>query len=138
MPSVALKFGDLQAGGAVVEARVAPPVNLSKRKGRSPETLPLTALIDTGASVTVLKRGLPAFLGLKPTSNAMVHTASSANILCDEFAVSLILPHGFKIRTTALELPLNTQGIDCLIGRDVLAQCVMTYVGPENQVILCF
>jgi hypothetical protein len=67
-----------------------------------------------------------------------VHTASSANVLCDEFAISLILPQGFKVRTTALELPLNTQGIDCLIGRDVLAQCVMTYIGPENQVILAF
>jgi predicted aspartyl protease len=138
MPAAFLKFPDLQGGGPTVQVRLASAAKSVKGKPPAGETLPLTALIDTGASSTVLKRGLPACLGLQPTSNAYVHTASSANVLCDEFAISLILPQGFKVRTTALELPLNTQGIDCLIGRDVLAQCVMTYIGPENQVILAF
>jgi hypothetical protein len=138
MPAVFLRFPDLQGGGPTVHVRITPAAKPIKGKRSPTKTLPLTALIDTGASATVLKRGLPAWLGLQPTSNTYVHTASSANVLCDEFAISLILPQGFKVRTTALELPLNTQGIDCLIGRDVLAQCVMTYVGPENQVILAF
>jgi len=96
------------------------------------------ALIDTGASTTVLKRGVPGFLGIRPTNTTYVNTASSQSVRCDEFAISLILPRGFKVRTTALELPLHSRGIDCLIGRDILAQCVMTYVGVENQVILSF
>ena len=138
MPVVTLKFADLQAGGPMIDVRVAPASDRvkPKRGAAMADGLPLAALIDTGASVTVLKKGLPGFLGLKPTSNAFVHTASSSRVPCAEFAVSLILPHGVKVRTTVVELPMGTPGVDCLIGRDVLSQFVMTYVGPENQVIL--
>src|SRR2546421_11515259 len=138
MPAVSLKYPDLQGNGPTVEVRLAPASSIHKRKRGTKDTLPLTALIDTGASATVLKQGLPSCLGLRPTSNSYVHTASSRDVLCDEFAVSLILPRGFRIRTTALELPLSSQGIDCLIGRDVLSQCVMTYIGVENQIVLSF
>ncbi len=136
MASAFLKFGNLQEQGPTVQIRVTPPRLFGKKPDRSKESFPLTALIDTGSSATVLKTGIPSFIGLHPTSNACVHTASSRDIVCDEFAVSFIFSHGFKIRTTALELPVHTQGIDCLIGRDVLAQCLMTYIGPENQVVL--
>jgi|SRR5712664_3711102 len=138
MPAISLKYPDLQGNGPTVDVRLAPSTSIAKGKRLSGRTVPLTALIDTGASTTVLKQGLPRYIGIRPTSSTYAHTASSRNVLCEEFAISLILPQGFKIRTTALELPLHSQGIDCLIGRDVLARCVMTYVGVENQVILSF
>ena len=99
MPAVFLRFPDLQRGGPTVQVQITLAAKSVKGRRPSTRTLPLTALIDTGSSATVLKRGLPAFLGLKPTSNTYVHTASSINVLCDEFAVSLILPQGFKVRT---------------------------------------
>jgi predicted aspartyl protease len=138
MPVLTLKFAALETEGATLDVRIAPPVELAGARRRFPDSLPPRAMIDTGASTTVLKRGVPSSLGLKPTSDAQVHTASSSWVSCDEFAISLFLTPSFKIRTTALELPLGAPGIDCLIGRDVLAQCVMTYIGPENQVILSF
>jgi len=138
MAAVSLKYPDLQADGATVEVRLATAAKTIKGKPASGRSVPLTALIDTGASTTVLKLGIPSFLGIRPANRAYVNTASTQGMPCHEFAISLILPQGFKVRTTAVELPLHTQGIDCLIGRDVLAQCVMTYVGSENQVILSF
>ena len=41
-------------------------------------------------------------------------------------------------REMAVASYLNDPVIPCLIGRDALAQCLMTYVGVENQVILSF
>src|SRR2546421_6805219 len=137
MPSAFLRFADLRSAGATVDVRLARPISSVTQRRKPNPGLPAIALIDTGSSATVLKEGLPAALGLKPTSTTYVNTASASNVLCEEFAVTFLV-HGLSIRTTALELPLCASGIDCLIGRDVLAQCVMTYIGPDNQVILSF
>ena len=138
MALLALKLPALEADGATLTIRVFSATKPQKPGGIPSDAAPLCAMIDTGSSTTVLKQGVPSFLGLKARSNTLVSTASSSQLACDEFAVILILGAGFQVRTTALELPLGTPGIDCLIGRDVLAQSVMTYIGPENQVILSF
>lgn len=138
MAAVSLKYTDLQSNGPTIDVRLATAAKSIKGKLVSARPVSLTALIDTGSSTTVLKRGIPSFLGIRPANSTYVNTASTQGMRCYEFAVSIILPQGFKVRTTAVELPLHSQGIDCLIGRDVLAQCVMTYVGSENQLILSF
>ncbi len=76
-------------------------------------------MIDTGATGSVIQNGLAAQLGLKP-------------------AVRLLFPNNVTFETTVIETPLQGQQIRCLIGRDVLSQGVLVYIGYSNLFSLSF
>ena len=101
-----------------------------------PEPIALTALIDTGASHTTLRRGATARLRIPPTAvlgidgvdGPMAEEAPGyfGHLLFTKVgnaSESLVLP------CTVFEgLPLDSR-VDCLIGRDVLMQGRLTYDG---------
>lgn len=104
-----------------------------------PNPVPATALIDTGASRTVIQTGTAAQLGLNPVGVVSVSTPSSTNVQCFAYAVGLILPNGVGIDgIVAIELPLTGQNIECLIGRDVLSMAVFVYTGGTNTFTISF
>jgi predicted aspartyl protease len=129
----------------VSEARRAAMVaeNLAVPEGRI-----LTALVDTGASITSIEPAVLQFLGLTPTGTIDlvtpstgdgVHTASTYDVeLCIRGAAAtdppLILNN---LRVAAAEL-FTRQGFHVLIGRDVLSQCVLIYNGSLAQFTLSF
>jgi len=96
------------------------------------------ALIDTGATRTVVKTGIAAALGLKPVGGIYVNTPSTSRHFCYEYAVRLIFPNRVVVDQVVIEAPLKDQPIDCLIGRDILRQGVLVYVGPQNSFTLSF
>ena len=54
------------------------------------------------------------------------------------YSVQLILPNGSTADLTqAVELPLQEPGIDVLIGRDILSQGMLVYLGTKNEFTLC-
>lgn len=142
MPSFTSASLDLQATGPIVEIQVAmgTPVELALQTSGKPVSRPVQALamIDTGASGSVVRQGLPAQLGLSPIGITYISTPSSTNVPCYEYPVRFIFPNYVVVEATALEAPLRGQNIQCLIGRDVLAGGVLIYIGYSNLFSLSF
>jgi predicted aspartyl protease len=96
--------------------------------------VPATAMIDTGASGSVITRDVAQRLGLQPVGVSLVHTASGTNVQTPMYAVRLTLSPTVNFETTASEAEsIRAQGLDALIGRDVLSQAVLVYIGYMNQ-----
>jgi hypothetical protein len=127
--------------GPVVEVRVVPSrlfvETLKIPKQNLPQPITITALIDTGASGTVIKEGIPQQLGLKPIGFTYITTASSQNKLCLQYDLAFLFPNiNVAFRTVATEVPLQGQHIQCLIGRDFLSHAVLVYIGYNNSFTL--
>jgi hypothetical protein len=95
-------------------------------------------LIDTGASQTVVDIAIIAGLNVRATGVALVQTASTADTPqpTPEFDISLLIPMRSGARlfnsVPVFGMSLRPQGIDGLLGRDILAQCLLTYSGPDE------
>lgn len=142
MPSFTSQVANLQSVGPVVELRLAvgSAAEAALRKAGSPIPSPLAAvaMIDTGATSSVIQVGLAAQLGLNPVGVTYINTPSSTNVACYEYLVRLVFPNNVLVEATVLEAPLQGQHIQCLIGRDVLAHGVLVYIGYGNLFSLSF
>ena len=104
-----------------------------------PAPIEITALIDTGASGTAVKPEVIRQLQLTPHGITKIATPSSAAHACNVYDVSLTFPNGVGIAViTVIEVPLEGQIIQGLIGRDVLAHCILIYSGYTNTFSLSF
>jgi hypothetical protein len=111
-----------------------------------PTLIVLRAMVDTGASCTCVDPDLLAPLGLSTTGPASIHTPSTDGVpvAYPQFDVSLLIAAFatqpiLHLRTVPIvALPLKRQGIDALIGRDVLKQCVLHYNGSTGFFTLAF
>jgi hypothetical protein len=142
LPSFTVQVPNLRQAGPVLELQIAVGTATEEALQRAGDPVPTPVraigLIDTGASVSVVRRGLLSQLGMQPVGVMRINTPSSTNVTCDEYLVRFVLPNGIVLETTALEAPLQSQHIQCLIGRDVLAQTVLVYIGYSNQLTLSF
>lgn len=134
---------DLEYEGPTLQADVlistALESALQSRGKSAPPPISVRALIDTGSTRTVIREGIAQTLGLEPVSSVRVKTASSTETQRDVYSIQLVLPNGPTADLTqAVEMPLQEQGIDVLIGRDILAGAVFVYLGTENTFTLSF
>jgi len=67
-----------------------------------------------------------------------INTLSSTGVLCAQYAVRLIFPNNVGGEAVVTEAPLAGQHIQGLIGRDVLSQAVLVYIGYTNQFTMSF
>ena len=118
---------------------------LTKAGLRVPPQVNVRGLIDTGASITGLNPAVLRTLGIVSTGTIPVHTPSTrlgAPHIANQFDVSLILVHPMFTRTwfalPVIESELAHQGIQALIGRDILSFCLMTYDGQAASFSLGF
>jgi len=86
-----------------------------------------------------------ASLGLTATGSVTISTPSTGQDGhdCNQFDVSLIfqLAGGYSYTVYAvpvIEADLSVQGIQGLLGRDVLARCVFVYDGGAESISLSF
>lgn len=142
MPSFTSQVPNLRAVGPVVELRLALGLAAEeafRRSGAAPPTpVAVVGMVDTGASGTVIQQGLPAQLQLNPVGFTTITTPSSTHMRCYRFVVRLLFPNNVVFETTAIEAPLQGQHIQCLVGRDVLSQGVLIYIGYSNLFSLSF
>lgn len=106
-----------------------------------PASVAVSTLIDTGASHSLVKRGILAPLGLHPVGMAEINTPSSQRVPCALYAVRVTFPHGQWLDTSVIEGPpdgLAGQTIDGLIGRDILQHGLLIYLGGMGQFTLGF
>ena len=142
MPSFTSQVPNLQAVGPIVEVRIAvgsaAEAALRKTGTPIPAPLPAVAMIDTGATGSVIRHGLATQLSLNPVGVTYINTPSSTNVVCYEYLVRVVFPNNVVVETTIIEAPLQGQHIQCLIGRDVLAHGVFVYIGYGNLFSLSF
>jgi hypothetical protein len=104
-------------------------------------------VVDTGASLTSIDCTILQQLGLSATGVVPVHTPSTQGLPhnANQYDISLTIL-GQAIGTVAYisaALPVvdgqfKVQGIDGLLGRDVLATARLIYLGPDSWYAMSF
>jgi predicted aspartyl protease len=140
MASFTTQIPNLQQAGPLLQIKIDVPQALKESKAIQPEPQPVTtqAMIDTGATGTVIQAELIESLGLKPVGVVSVSTPSSTNVMCNQYFVKLLLPNNVTVDAVIIAAPLKDQHIQCLIGRDILQHGVFIYTGYINQFTLSF
>lgn len=146
MPSINLP---IQRGGPLIQVIIAvssPFQEALKLAGQSiPKPIAGTFLIDAGASSTCVDAGLITSLDLPVIGSVNIQTPSTqgGSHTCKQYDAMLFLPDsngsGFLIDAIPLlATHLKSQGIDGLIGRDVLDQCTLIYNGSVKLFTLAY
>ena|ERR1700683_5381948 len=105
-----------------------------------------TFLVDTGASCSCVDPTLIAGFGLQPIGRTQIATPSTMGQphFCDQFDISIFIPS--SVATVGHLIPaipvlsthLRAQGIDGLIGRDVLKACTLIYNGTADLFTIAY
>jgi len=147
MPSINVQIGAL---GPLVLAHVGlsiPRQQALAAAGRSvPPSVQGQFLIDTGATSSCIDSGLINELGLTPTGSVNIHTPSTNGIVhtCNQYDVMLFIPgasagSGCLIEAVGvIETSLAAQGINGLIGRDLLDRWMCVYNGTIRILTICY
>lgn len=142
MPSFTQRIPNLQQVGPVIEVILTPSIPFMQTIGISPaasKAIKILAMIDTGATGTVISKGLAATLEINPIGTTLINTPSSTNVNCLQFDIQIVFPNNVNIASIVVtEASLQGQHIQCLIGRDVLQHGVLIYTGYDNSFTLSF
>jgi hypothetical protein len=147
MPSINV---NIAAGGPLLIAQVN--VSLPRRQaliavGRDlPSAVSGTFLVDTGASCTCVDPALVASLGLQPTGQVNISTPSTAgrHHVCEQYDVSIFIPSSTPTAgrlipaIPILATHLQSQGIDGLLGRDVLNEGIFIYNASAGMFTIAY
>lgn len=111
------------------------------------------ALIDTGATMTTISTKVVSALNLIPSTKRPMQSATHI-IEANVYAIQLDIPiteildqqdgkqpviyeHRKHFKIEAMEAPnLSNQGIDVLLGMDIISQCL--FIVDGNQFTFCF
>lgn len=101
---------------------------------------PMTALLDTGASVTVISRKFADYCKLRQTSAGSEISAIGAINHCAEHAGSISFPntglHPFDPIRIVSAAFARERYYACLIGRDILRNWILTFDGRARRVVI--
>lgn len=146
MPVFTAQVSNLQFLGPILNVQIAPSKAASQAMDKAgvavPAAMTISAMIDTGATSSVVKTGLAQQLNAQPVGLQHINTPSSQGVPCYEFFLQLILqPTGgllasVELEARFIEAPLHGQNIHVLLGRDVLSLGIFIYNGANNSFTL--
>jgi len=134
--------------GPVVLVQAAVPAELEQhlKSKNAPVPRPVTgpALVDSGASLTMLDHEAVDALGVAPAGSVTLGTAggTTKSVLYPVRLGILYQPNqpptiNISFARVAAG-PLKQQGILCLLGRDVLRHALFVYDGAAGSISLAF
>ena len=142
MPSFEVSAPDLKTAGPILQIFIGPSREIVAALGRDAAAAPVSvsALIDTGAAVTVITPDTATLLGLRSVGITPIHTPTTIDpVQCREFHVNVYLSSTVVVENVlAVEAPLTGQPFQCLIGRDILSRGVLVYDGVNSHFSLAF
>ena len=111
-----------------------------------PNGIVVQGLIDTGASNTCVDPAVLTSLNLTPTGNTQLNTPSTGGqpVVAPTYDVSLTItamagqPQFIFQTIPIIQSELQVQGIQALIGRDILRFCLLTYDGRNGLFSLAY
>lgn len=130
--------------GLVVSAAVMVSSARSQALTEVGQSLPpaqrILALLDTGASISAVDPVVLNALGLTPSGHAEIHTPSTQGtaIDTDTYDVSIGIFAGrigdspFISDTIQVTSSILGNGVQALIGTDILRSCILTYNGADD------
>ena len=127
----------LNQKGAFIEVTIAHPRVIQeklKQQGKKIPVVNVNALIDTGASSSVITPGIANQLGLVQTGFQKVSSVQDEQDRPAYYGF-ILFPWGSGKEIPIVSCPLK--GFDCLIGRDILLHWHFTYNGPDGSVVIC-
>ena len=137
MSSLVTVVEDMRREGPTLTIRAEPVLAVQELLRESGEEIPsvtLTALVDTGASGTLVQSAVFSQVGIEPFSFAYLRTPSTNEpILCGRHRVRIVLSEVLAFEVDAVNGALTGQNLQCLIGRDILQDVQLAYDGPRNQ-----
>ena len=140
----------IAAGGALVDIFVALStyrVDVLKEAGMGfPPPARAQAMIDTGASISTISPRVAKDLALVPSGVTAIHSATTGGAsqnsnlydVCLAFVQPSIKVLGVNIPVIEVDLSLSAPGVDVLLGRDLLRQCLFIYDGQSGTFVLAF
>jgi predicted aspartyl protease len=145
MPFLTFPIG---TGGVFVDIYVAlstPRIDVLKALNMSyPSPMRARALIDTGAGISGISPQIAGALGLVPSGIMPIISATTGGAAhnCNLYDVCLAFVQPsvkvLGVNIPVFEVDLFTLGVDVLLGRDVLSQCLCIYDGMHSTFILAF
>jgi predicted aspartyl protease len=140
VPVFTFQVPNLQQLGPILEIHLAlstaAAAAIRARGSSVAAPVAVRAIVDTGASCCVIQRGLAQQLGLQPVGQLSATTPSSTHVPTMQYPVQLVFPDQCTREVIAVEMPLQSQYIQCLIGRDLLAGGTLIYSGIQNSYTL--
>lgn len=109
---------------------------VAREGGQLADAQTVSALIDTGATRTIVQEEVLKDIGLSPVGKVHMVTAATRDHLCFEYTAILWLPQGLKFDVVVLGAPLVGTEYQCLIGRDILQHGILIYSGFDNSFTL--
>jgi hypothetical protein len=138
----------IDQSGVLIDLYVAlssPRIDVLKASGMSyPTPVKARAMIDTGAAVSSISPGIATHLGLVPSGKMAICSATtgSGSQECNLYDVCLAFMYPsvkvLGVNIPVVELDLSTIGIDALLGRDMLCQCLCIYDGQRASFTMAF
>jgi len=107
----------------------------------------IRALVDTGAGISGVDPAVLKALGLTQTGEAEIHTPSTKGVavVTPTYDVKIAILAGRPgdlhfisetIQVTATDL--TVQGLQALIGRDILKRCILHYNGADEHFTISY
>jgi predicted aspartyl protease len=93
---------------------------------------------DTGASGTVITQNVIDALGLKPTGQTTINTASERNKISDTYEVDIFLSDSLVFQTITVTLGVIIEGIDCLLGMDIIGTGDLSVTNYNGNTCMSF
>lgn len=142
MPRLSRTIPNLKREGPLLRVQVEPVLASQKAMLADGEEVPSISavlLIDTGASGTLVQTDVINRLGLESLGTVFLRTPTTTEpVARSQYLVRIVLLEGIAFEVEVVDAPLTGQGIQGLIGRDILDQLVFTYDGPENQLVVTY
>jgi hypothetical protein len=111
-----------------------------------PTPVVVKALVDTGASHTVVDASILKSLGIEPKriAKTITPTTGATPHRCHTYDVAIHIPLGTasslfsKLAWEVTCLELKHQGFEMLLGRDILAEGILIYDGKAGTFSMAF
>jgi hypothetical protein len=125
--------------GVLIEIPEALAKLLAEAGKPAPTPVSGMALIETGATSSVVDAAVVAALGVNPVGTARVGTAGGP-------ATQPVYPIHIQLQGIGLTIsfgrvtgaPLREMGLVALLGRDMLSRMILYYDGPNSEYTLAY